>query len=81
MDRVYIITYDFFLPQGGTFKYALKPEVEKRTYYYAKEERDAFIKEYKRLISSDRGHYIDNVQCFYATPTKIDDMEVIINAL
>lgn len=81
MDRIYIITYDFFLPQGGVFKYATKPEKEERISYFAKENRDDFIKEYKRLTDPDRDLYIDNVQCFYATPTKIDNMEIIINAL
>lgn len=81
MNRIYIITYDIFSSQNGAFKYARNPEKEERVNYYGKEERGAFIKEYKRLTDPDKSHYIDNVQCFYAVPTKIEDMEVVINAL
>lgn len=81
MNRIYILTYDIYLPKGGAYKYAAEPEKESRVNYYSKLERDLFIQEYLRLSHKDKDMYIDNIKCFTALPEQVVDVKQLIDAI
>jgi hypothetical protein len=83
-ERLYILTYRFYLPAGGCFKYADKPEYEDRMDIYKKTERDLFIAQYKQLKEQEKNElYISDLRCYV---TRIidditDRMDDVINAI
>jgi hypothetical protein len=78
--RVYILTYKLYLPCGGSFKYASKPQYERVTLFYRRRERDEFIRKYE--WAKEKTIEISDIQCFFADAQEItDSMGEIINAI
>ena len=77
--RVYVLEYDFYLPSGGSFKYALNPTKEHRVETYTLEERQLFLKNYQRYKKDDLIY--DNVKAYGGDIPEINNMEVLINSL
>jgi hypothetical protein len=79
--KVYAINYDFYLPAGGSFKYAANPSKENRTEFYTVEESQSFLANYKRYKKDDL--VFDNVKAFFADIPELSEetMEKVINAI
>lgn len=78
--RIYVIEWDLYEAQGGTFKYSLNPILHREQECFDKTERDKFIQKY--LYLSEKCYmYVDNIQCYVADLEPIEDMQSIIDAV
>lgn len=84
MERLYIITYRLYEPNGGSFRYAANPSYVDQVLYYNKSERGEFIAKYNHLKEKEQNDiYIDNIKCMYVDTFNdiTDKMDDIINAI
>lgn len=74
--RVYVLEYKIHVNL-----YSLgEPNIETRTVYYSREERDQFIDKYLDMMDPKKKHYIQDVKAYFAELRQID-MRPIINAI
>ena len=61
--KLYILTYNFYDPQGGSYKYAVNPKVNQQHIIYDKKEREDFITRWEELLKDDMKY--DNIKTYY----------------
>ncbi len=80
--RVYCLKYKVYHANGGGFKYASNPSYDEQVIFYKRDERDQFIKDYKRVSDpTKKGFYYDDIECLVGELNEIKDMQPVIDAI